>query len=133
MKNKAATRLFLFAAMVTFSCSTNELTPSRSMLITLNDWRYDSFTSTDAYLQSYIRYILHDSELHFGADKTSTLTFSGSAAPATYTWSFSPDEKHLTMTNDASSIVYEVTLLDAGNLQFRTTGAINNDYKYVKK
>ncbi len=133
MEKKTTTLLIILAAVVVLSCSKSDPGPSRSMLITQNDWKYNSFTSTDAYLQSYITLALTGSELHFSTDKTTTLTFTTSPTPSTYSWSFSADEKNLTLTDSSTSIVYEVTLLDGTNLQFRTSGAIINVYKYVKK
>jgi hypothetical protein len=133
MKKNTFLLVLLGAWMVITSCSKNDPGPSKTELLTQSDWKYSLVTSTDTGFQSYMIFVLQGSEFHFSADKTSTLTYSSSANPSTYTWSFSSDEKSLLLTNATSTIAYELVLLDGSNLHFRTTGTSTTVYKYVKK
>jgi hypothetical protein len=133
MKKNTFLLVLLGAWMVITSCSKNDPGPSKTELLTQSDWKYSLVTSTDTGFQSYMIFVLQGSEFHFSADKTSTLTYSSSANPSTYTWSFSSDEKSLLLTNATSTIAYELVILDGSNLHFRTTGTSTTVYKYVKK
>lgn len=133
---KASLLLVLLAAWVGItSCSKSDPGPSKILLLTQSDWKYSAVTSTDTHFQAYMVLVLQGSEFHFSSDKTSTLTYSTSPNPSTFTWEFSPDEKNLLLTDSFSSTIpYELVTLDGSNLQFRTTVANTTTvYKYVKK
>lgn len=133
MKKNTILLVLLGAWMVIASCSKDDPGPSKTQLLTQSDWKYSVITSTDTRFQSYMALVLQGSEFHFSPDKTSTLTFTSSPNPSTYTWAFSSDEKGLILSDATSTITYELVMLDAANLQFRTTGTSTTIYKYIKK
>jgi hypothetical protein len=133
MKRSTFLLILLSAWVGMASCSKNDPGPSKTLLLTQNDWKYSTFTSTDPRIQSYMTIALAGSEFHFSTDKTSTLTYVNTSTPSTYTWTFTSDERSLVITGATSTISYELVTLDGSNLHFKTTGTITNIYKFVKK
>lgn len=122
--------------MAIWSCSKkSDPAPSNTQLLTQNTWILSSFTSTDATTQS-ASVILIGTQWLFKTDKTFTITvtISGISGSSGGTWSFSSDEKMISITSGTSSGSLTIVTLNSTNLDLsEVAGTITNTYKFVKK
>ena len=126
--------LVLSGLQMTSSCSDTP-PPSNTKLLTQNLWTLETFTSTNASIQTAVN-ALTQYDWQFKADNTLQVTTTGSTGTGTTVekWAFSSGEKKLLISSGSSSRELDIVTLDATKLSLNEAlSTLTNTYEFVKK